>query len=44
MDSLAHGRKIQTDRLGLCRGLPSPYLRESELLEPDPNAQAQPCA
>ena len=44
MDSLAHGRKIWTARLGLCSGLPYPYLQEPDLLMPDPNAQAQACA
>ena len=42
--NLADGRKIRTDRLGLCSGLPSPYLQEPDLLEPGPDAQAQSCA
>lgn len=42
--NLADGRSIKTDRLGLCSGLPSPYLQEPELLEPDPDAQAPSCA
>lgn len=42
--NLADGRKIRTDRLGLCSGLPSPYLQEPDLLTPDPNDQAQSCA
>ena len=40
----ADGRKIRTDRLGLCNCLPSPYLQEPELLEPDPATQHQSCA
>jgi len=42
--NLADGRNIRTDRLGLCSGLPSPYLQEPDLLTPDPNAQAPSCA
>ena len=42
--NLADGRKIRTDRLGLCSGLPSPYLQEPDLLTPDPNDQAHSCA
>ncbi|MFQ5401714.1 MAG: ThiF family adenylyltransferase [Anaerolineae bacterium] len=42
--NLTDGRNIRTDRLGLCSGLPSPYLQEPELLEPAPNVQAQSCA
>lgn len=42
--NLAGGRNIRTDRLGLCSGLPSPYLQEPDLLTPDPNDQAQSCA
>ncbi|MCI0580174.1 MAG: ThiF family adenylyltransferase [Chloroflexi bacterium] len=36
--------QIKLDRLGLCSGLPSPYLQEPGLLEPDPEAQSQSCA
>jgi PRTRC genetic system ThiF family protein len=36
--------RIQLDRLGLCTGLPSPYLQEPDLLEPDPDEQSQSCA
>lgn len=40
----ADGQKIKTDHLGLCSGLPSPYLQEPELLEPDRAAPTQSCA
>lgn len=36
--------QIKLDRLGLCNGLPSPYVQEPELLEPDPDEQNQSCA
>lgn len=36
--------RIRLDRLGLCRGLPSPYVQEPDLLEPDPAAHSQSCA
>lgn len=36
--------QIQLNRLGLCSGLPSPYIQEPDLLEPDPNEQTQSCA
>lgn len=36
--------QIKLDRLGLCTGLPSPYVQEPELLEPDPDEQNQSCA
>ncbi len=36
--------RIKLDRLGLCSGLPSPYIQEPDLLEPDPNEQARSCA
>ena len=35
--------QIQLDKLGLCSGLPSPYLQESALLEPDPEPQVHAC-
>ncbi len=36
--------RIRFDRLGLCSGLPSPYVQEPDLLEPDPDEQNQSCA
>ena len=42
--NLADVSQIKLDRLGLCNGLPSPYVQEPELLEPDPDAQNQSCA
>ncbi|MCP4422018.1 MAG: hypothetical protein GY805_35840, partial [Chloroflexi bacterium] len=36
--------QITLDKLGLCSGLPSPYIQEPELLQPDPNEQAPSCA
>ncbi len=36
--------QIQVDRLGLCSGLPSPYVQEPALLEPDPDTQPLSCA
>ena len=36
--------RIKLDRLGLCSGLPSPYIQEPDLLEPDPNEQSVSCA
>ncbi len=36
--------RIKLDSLGLCNGLPSPYIQEPDLLEPDPNEQAPSCA
>ncbi len=35
---------IQFDRLGLCTGLPSPYLQEPRLLQPEEVAQPLSCA
>jgi len=35
---------IQLDRLGLCTGLPSPYLQEPKLLQPEETAQPLSCA
>ncbi len=35
---------IQLDRLGLCTGLPSPYLQEPKLLQPEETAQPFSCA
>jgi PRTRC genetic system ThiF family protein len=35
---------ITLDKLGLCSGLPSPYLQEPALLEPDPEPQSHSCA
>ena len=35
--------QIKFDRLGLCTGLPSPYIQEPGLLEPDPAEQSQSC-
>jgi hypothetical protein len=36
--------QIKLDRLGLCTGLPSPYIQEPDLLEPDPEEGDQSCA
>jgi hypothetical protein len=36
--------QIKVDSLGLCNGLPSPYVQEPDLLEPDPAAQTLSCA
>lgn len=36
--------RIRLDPLGLCTGLPSPYVQEPDLLEPDPAAHTQSCA
>ena len=41
--NLADISQIQVDKLGLCSGLPSPYLQEPALLEPDPEPQVQAC-
>jgi len=35
---------IKMDALGLCNGLPSPYVQEPALLEPDSSAQTLSCA
>ncbi len=42
--NLTDMNRIKLDRLGLCSGLPSPYIQEPELLEPDPNEQSPSCA
>ena len=42
--NLTNVSRIQLDRLGLCNGLPSPYVQEPDLLEPDPAAHSQSCA
>lgn len=42
--NLTDTSQIKLDRLGLCSGLPSPYVQEPDLLEPDPNTQNQSCA
>lgn len=42
--NLTDTSRIKLNSLGLCTGLPSPYIQEPELLEPDPNEQAQSCA
>lgn len=36
--------KIKVDPLGICTGLPSPYLQEPDLLKPDPTEQTLSCA
>lgn len=36
--------QIKLDRLGLCNGLPSPYVQEPDLLVPDPEEENQSCA
>lgn len=36
--------QIQFDHLGLCTGLPSPYLQEPDLLAPETTEQPQSCA
>ena len=35
---------IKLDPLGICTGLPSPYMQEPDLLEPDPVEQSLSCA
>jgi len=42
--NLADTSQITLDKLGLCSGLPSPYIQEPDLLEPDPDEQALSCA
>ncbi|MCP4417761.1 MAG: hypothetical protein GY805_14145, partial [Chloroflexi bacterium] len=42
--NLSDTSQIALDKLGLCSGLPSPYVQEPELLQPDPNEQALSCA
>jgi hypothetical protein len=42
--NLTDTSQIKLDKLGLCSGLPSPYVQEPDLLEPDPNTQNQSCA
>ncbi len=42
--NLTNVSRIRLDRLGLCSGLPSPYVQEPDLLAPDPQAQNQSCA
>lgn len=37
--NLTDPARIVVDELGLCSGLPSPYLQEPELLQPDPIAE-----
>ncbi len=36
--------QVKLDSLGLCNGLPSPYIQEPDLLEPDPVEQTLSCA
>ncbi|HUM67590.1 MAG TPA: hypothetical protein PLK31_01925 [Chloroflexota bacterium] len=36
--------QLRLDRLGLCTGLPSPYIQEPDLLAPDPEEENQSCA
>jgi len=42
--NLAKPDRIRLDRLGLCSGLPSPYVQEPTLLEPDPDETVHSCA
>lgn len=42
--NLTDTSQIKLDKLGLCSGLPSPYVQEPDLLEPDPDTQDQSCA
>lgn len=42
--NLTDTSQIRLDKLGLCSGLPSPYVQEPDLLEPDLYAQNQSCA
>ena len=42
--NLAELKPIRIDKLGLCSGLPSPYVQESALLTPDPEPDALSCA
>jgi len=42
--NLSDPRHIRLDPLGLCSGLPSPYVQEPALLEPDPDEQRHSCA
>jgi len=44
MGNLIHLEQIKLDRLGLCTGLPSPYVQEPGLLEPEEAQQALSCA
>jgi hypothetical protein len=42
--NLTDTNQIELDALGLCTGLPSPYVQEPDLLEPDPEEQNESCA
>lgn len=42
--NLTDASQIRLDKLGLCSGLPSPYVQELDLLEQDPDAKNQSCA
>jgi PRTRC genetic system ThiF family protein len=42
--NLTDASHIELDALGLCTGLPSPYIQEPDLLEPDPEDQNGSCA
>jgi PRTRC genetic system ThiF family protein len=42
--NMSNPEQITLDKLGLCSGLPSPYIQEPELLQPDPNETALSCA
>ena len=42
--NLANTAGIRLDKLGLCSGLPSPYVQEPTLLEPEPDEPALSCA
>lgn len=44
MGNLTNLDQIKLDRLGLCTGLPSPYIQEPGLLEPEATEQALSCA
>lgn len=44
MGNLSDPEVIRFDKLGLCSGLPSPYVQEPTLLEPPPDANLLSCA
>jgi PRTRC genetic system ThiF family protein len=44
LGNLVDLQKVKVDELGLCSGLPSPYIQEPGLLEPDPEEAPLSCA